>query len=118
MAIIKGHESYELLQRSCSSIFGQVNKLIEGKRITINGTSIPVEVYLGGDYKVNRSTMLLKYKGFFPVLSLVCPLHPLWPRLEGVHPTSSPQANPSLTLCFDSNFLVPSAGTWDEVSDF
>lgn len=52
IAIIKGHESYELLKTSCSTIFEQVNKLVDEKKIEVNGISIPVEVYLGGDYKV------------------------------------------------------------------
>ncbi|CAB3978408.1 Hypothetical predicted protein [Paramuricea clavata] len=51
LAIIKRHESYDLLKSSCSTIFEQVNKLVESKRIEVNGSSIPVEVYLGGDYK-------------------------------------------------------------------
>ena len=53
MAIIKGQESYKLLERSCSEIFKPVNMLVKNKTITVNGTEIPVEVYLGGDYKVN-----------------------------------------------------------------
>jgi hypothetical protein len=53
VAIIKGHESYELLERSCSKIFKQINILVRNKTVTVNGTNIPVEVYLGGDYKVN-----------------------------------------------------------------
>ncbi|CAB4013607.1 Hypothetical predicted protein, partial [Paramuricea clavata] len=51
IAIIKGHESYELLKSSCSTIFEQVNKLVKDKSIEVNGISIPVELYLGGDYK-------------------------------------------------------------------
>ncbi len=53
VAIIKGQESYELLERSCSKIFKQVNILVKNKTVTVNGTNIPAEVYLGGDYKVN-----------------------------------------------------------------
>ena len=53
VAIIKGQESYELFERSCSKIFKQVNMLVKNKTIIVNGTEIPVEVYLGGDYKVN-----------------------------------------------------------------
>ena len=53
IAVIKSQESYVLLQQSCSCLLKQVNKLIESKKVTVNGKDIPVEVYLGGDYKVN-----------------------------------------------------------------
>jgi hypothetical protein len=29
-----------------------VNKLLEAKKLTVNGKDIPVDIYLGGDYKV------------------------------------------------------------------
>ena len=54
IAIIKGQETYDLLKSSCSAIFDQVNKLVECKKIDLNDTEFPVEVYLGGDYKVSR----------------------------------------------------------------
>ena len=57
IAIIKGQESYGLLKSSCSTIFDEVNKLVECKKIDINGTEIPVEVYVGGDYKVSICIM-------------------------------------------------------------
>ena len=57
VAIIKGQESYELLERSCSKIFTQVNSLVEKKTVTVNGAKIPVELYLGGNYKVNISSL-------------------------------------------------------------
>ncbi len=57
VAIIKGQECYELLERSCSKIFKQVNSLVENKTVTVNGAKIPVELYLGGDYKVNISSL-------------------------------------------------------------
>ena len=52
VAIIKGKESYDLLKGSCSSVFNQVNDLVKTKQIMVNGINIPVEMYLGGDYKV------------------------------------------------------------------
>ncbi len=53
VAIIKGQESYELLERSCCKIFKQVNILVKNKTVTVNGTNIIAEVYVGRDYKVN-----------------------------------------------------------------
>ena len=49
---MKGQESYELLQNSCSSVFKSANKLVERKNFTVGGRDIAIEVYLGGDYKV------------------------------------------------------------------
>ena len=60
VAIIKGQESYELLAKSCSKIFKQVNNLIKEKEITVNGMKIPVEIYMGGDHKVT----IVKFKNF------------------------------------------------------
>ena len=53
VAIIKGQESCELLQKACSNIFKQVNQLIKDKEIAVNDSKIPVEIYMGGDYKVS-----------------------------------------------------------------
>ena len=55
VAVIKGQESYELLQSSYSGIFDQINDLVKSKKINIHGKDIPVKVYLGGDYKVNKT---------------------------------------------------------------
>ena len=55
VAVIKGHESYELLQSSCSTIFRQVNNVIDKGKVSVEGKDIPVDVFLGGDYKVHKS---------------------------------------------------------------
>ena len=55
VAVIKGHETYELLQSSCSTIFRQVNHVIDKGKVSIEGKDIPVDVFLGGDYKVYKS---------------------------------------------------------------
>lgn len=55
VAVIKGAESYELLQTSCSDVFRDVKKLIKEKVINIDGQNIEVEICMGGDYKVNKS---------------------------------------------------------------
>ena len=54
VAIFKGSETYDVVKTSCSTIFGQVNKLLQSKEVTIGGNVIPAEVYLGGDYKVKN----------------------------------------------------------------
>ena len=64
VAIIKGSESYEILQTSCARIFKDVNKIVKDRLIEVDGENIPVEMYLGGDYKVH-----LKQK-YFPDYTL------------------------------------------------
>ena len=57
VAVIKGQESYELLQTSCATVFKQDNEIIKEGKVSIDGRDIPVELFLGGDYKV-----LMKHK--------------------------------------------------------
>ena len=55
VAVIKGPESYEVLQSSCSTIFQQVNNVIDRGKVSVEGKDVPVDVFLGGDYKVYKS---------------------------------------------------------------
>lgn len=52
VAVIKGHKSYDLLKSSCKDVFGYMNQLLDDGKISIDGKDIPVEIFLGGDYKV------------------------------------------------------------------
>ena len=52
VAVIKGHESYDLLKSSGKDVFSYINKLIDDGNICIDGKEIPIDIYLGGDYKV------------------------------------------------------------------
>ena len=54
VAVIKGHESSKVLQSSCSAIFHQVNNVIDKGKVSVEGKDIPVDVFLGGEYKVNN----------------------------------------------------------------
>ncbi|XP_028410462.1 uncharacterized protein LOC114533075 [Dendronephthya gigantea] len=51
VAVIKGHEDYHLLRTSCAKIFSCINRLVKSGKINIKGKDVPVEFYLGGDYK-------------------------------------------------------------------
>ena len=55
VAIINGQESYEILQSSCSTIFHQVNNVIDKGKVSVEGKDVPVDVFLGGDYKAYNS---------------------------------------------------------------
>ncbi len=52
VAVIKGHEDYDLLKISCSKIFDDINKLIRAGKIKIKDKDVPIEMFVGGDYKV------------------------------------------------------------------
>ncbi|CAB3995786.1 Hypothetical predicted protein [Paramuricea clavata] len=52
VAVIKGHEDYDLLKRSCSKIFDDINKLGRAGQIKIKDKNVPIEIFVGGDYKV------------------------------------------------------------------
>ena len=48
VAVIKGHESYDLLKSSGKDVFSY----IDDGNICIDGKEIPIDIYLGGDYKL------------------------------------------------------------------
>lgn len=53
IAVIKGKECYEVIQSSCAKIFDDVNKIVKAGVISLDeNVKVPVEMYLGGDYKV------------------------------------------------------------------
>ena len=52
VAVIKGKESYEILQSSCSKIFKDINKIVENGFVEIEDDQVAVEMFVGGDYKV------------------------------------------------------------------
>lgn len=53
IAVIKGHQPFELLQSSCVTVFNQVNNLIDKRKVSIHGKDIAIEVFLCGEhYKV------------------------------------------------------------------
>ena len=53
IAVIKGHESYELLSEGFGEVLSEINSLIERGNITIGGSVYKLEFFLGGDYKVH-----------------------------------------------------------------
>ncbi|CAB4007697.1 Hypothetical predicted protein [Paramuricea clavata] len=51
VAVIKGHEDYALLKESCSKIFDDINKLASSGKIKIKDKDVPIEIFVGGNYK-------------------------------------------------------------------
>ena len=52
VGVVKGQESYELLKESFSELFSAIDKIVKEGKITVDECEIPVEIFLGGDYKV------------------------------------------------------------------
>lgn len=75
-AALEGHEGYEVLKGGFQPSLQEVNSLISDGFIECNGEKIQLEVYLGGDYKVNihvhiqmiicRCTMYILNDHFLP----------------------------------------------------
>ena len=53
VAVVKGEESYDLLKNSFSVLFNTINKIIRVGKVTVDGCDIKVEIFLGGDYKLD-----------------------------------------------------------------
>jgi hypothetical protein len=52
IAVIKGHENYDLLKVSCAKIFDCINRLARKGTVKVKDKDIRIEMFLGGDYKV------------------------------------------------------------------
>ena len=52
VAAVKLDENYEEMAAALISTFSEIESLISNKKITVDGHDYPVEVFLGGDYKV------------------------------------------------------------------
>ena len=54
IAVIKGKEDHETLKESLANIIKEVNGLVKDGEITVDGKTVKLEIFLGGDYKVNN----------------------------------------------------------------
>lgn len=57
IAVVKTKEEYEGLRSALRNVARDVNSLNKVGKISVDGTEIPLEFFLGGDYKVS-----FKYK--------------------------------------------------------
>ena len=53
IAVIKGKEEYDLLKDSLANVVCDVESLVNAACIAVDGIEVPIELYLGGDYKVS-----------------------------------------------------------------
>ena len=54
IAIIKEKEHYESLKASLANVIHDVNSLVSDGHVVVDGQKVNLDVYLGGDYKVNE----------------------------------------------------------------
>ena len=57
IAVVKGKEDYETLQKCFGDLFRDINTVISEKKIEVDGTTINLYFFLGGDYKFVLLTM-------------------------------------------------------------
>lgn len=60
IAIVKGKEDHECLKESLANVINDVNSLVKDRKITVDGKTVPLEFYLGGDYKFLLIAMGMK----------------------------------------------------------
>lgn len=53
IAVIEGKEEYDLLKDSLANVVCDVESLVNAACIAVDGIEVPIELYLGGDYKVS-----------------------------------------------------------------
>ena len=51
IAVVKGKEDYETLQKCFGDVFRDINTVVIEKKIEVDGTTINLEFFSGGDYK-------------------------------------------------------------------
>lgn len=60
-AIIRGIEQYQFLKDGLAPVLKEINELIEGRIVEVDGEMIELTFMLGGDYKVkilDRSNLM------------------------------------------------------------
>lgn len=57
--MIQGAEGYKLLKEGLATVLEEINSLIEGHALELQGTIYELKFVLGGDYKVLHVTVKL-----------------------------------------------------------
>ena len=60
VAVVRGLKKYEALKESFKDVFSDINALNSSTKLTIDGKSYNVELFLGGDYKFSLDNIGLK----------------------------------------------------------
>ena len=51
IAVVKGKEDYDLLRECFADVFRDINEVVTEKKIDLDGETVNLEFFLGGDYK-------------------------------------------------------------------
>ena len=57
IAVVKTKEEYFGLRAALRNIVKDVNELQREKKIVVDGKEVPLDLFLGGDYKVSESLL-------------------------------------------------------------
>ena len=57
--MVKCKEDYDTLRTSLQNVIKEVNSLSKEKVLEVDGKQLKIQLYLGGDYKVNKSRQVL-----------------------------------------------------------
>ena len=52
IAVVNGREEYDTIKDSLSNVLNEINNLVDSKFIEVDGVTCPIEIFLGGDYKI------------------------------------------------------------------
>ncbi|CAB4011198.1 Hypothetical predicted protein, partial [Paramuricea clavata] len=86
IAVIKGHEDYDLLKVSCAKIFDCINRLARKGTVKVRDKDIRIEMFLGGDYKF--LLLILGMKGATSDFACIwCKIHKLLSATISKSPT-------------------------------
>ena len=51
VAVVKGKENYHTLKKCVKDAFSDINEIVMEKKIDVDGKTVTLELFLGGDYK-------------------------------------------------------------------
>lgn len=68
--MIRGTENYQFLKKGFSPVIDEINDLIDGRFVEVNGEIVEVDFVLGGDYKVSYAIILLNVLYMYLVLAV------------------------------------------------
>lgn len=55
ISVVKCKEDYDTLRTSLQNVIKEVNTLSKEKFLEVDGKQLKIQLYLGGDYKVDKS---------------------------------------------------------------
>lgn len=73
IVVVHRAETYESIRESFKDVLKEINEVQEKGSIDLDGKQIPVELFLGGDYKVSSTSTISNTNNIFNIeLPLFC----------------------------------------------